>query len=113
MPNATIRCSFHKLDKVRCDAYLGWLFLRRLRVSRVHSMSMPDIELALVLEVEGVAYLIVNLTWVHRNFETHLKDFGLDNCDVVIGTFILKANLIANASFSEVEAATNSNVELQ
>nr|POE92710.1 hypothetical protein CFP56_17803 [Quercus suber] len=31
MSNATIRCSFHKLDKVRCDAYLGWLFLRRLQ----------------------------------------------------------------------------------
>ncbi|KAL0004540.1 hypothetical protein SO802_012101 [Lithocarpus litseifolius] len=41
------------------------------------------------------------------------KDFGLDNCDVVIGIFIPKATPIANASFSEVEAATNSDMELQ
>nr|POE92717.1 hypothetical protein CFP56_17810 [Quercus suber] len=91
MLNATIRCSFHKLDKVRCDAYLGWLFLRRLQNKCT----------------------LGNTLLLSKNFGTHLKDFGLDNCDVVIGTFILKANPIVNASFSEVEATTNSNMELQ
>ena len=37
----------------------------------------------------------------------------MDNRDVVVGTFILEANSIANVSFFEVEAATGSNVELQ
>ena len=26
MPNATKRCSLHKLDEVRCDAHLGEFF---------------------------------------------------------------------------------------
>nr|POE91476.1 hypothetical protein CFP56_14588 [Quercus suber] len=45
--------------------------------------------------------------------ESPSDDFGLDNCDAIVETFILEANAIANASFSEVEAIAISNIELQ
>nr|POE53862.1 hypothetical protein CFP56_74575 [Quercus suber] len=47
------------------------------------------------------------------NFGTYLKDFGLDNCDVIVGIFIPEVTPIANASFFEVEATANNNMELQ
>nr|POF22635.1 hypothetical protein CFP56_28365 [Quercus suber] len=40
-------------------------------------------------------------------------DFGLSICDAIFGTFIHDVNLIANASFSEVEAIVDSNIEQQ
>nr|POE96070.1 hypothetical protein CFP56_62822 [Quercus suber] len=40
-------------------------------------------------------------------------DFGLGNCSAFAGTFIHEANLITNASFSEVKASSDSNIELQ
>ncbi|XP_030968795.1 uncharacterized protein LOC115989249 isoform X3 [Quercus lobata] len=40
-------------------------------------------------------------------------NFGLGNCCAVIGTFIHEVNLIANVSFSKVEVAADSNIELQ
>nr|POE61777.1 hypothetical protein CFP56_70872 [Quercus suber] len=40
-------------------------------------------------------------------------DFGLENCGAVVETFIHEANLITNASFSEVETTADSNIELQ
>nr|POE50000.1 hypothetical protein CFP56_33342 [Quercus suber] len=47
------------------------------------------------------------------NFVTHLDDFGLENYGAIVGTFIHEANLITNASFSEVKATADSNIELQ
>nr|POE48544.1 hypothetical protein CFP56_68281 [Quercus suber] len=47
------------------------------------------------------------------NCVTHLDAFGLENCGAVVMTFIHEANLITNASFSEVEATVDSNIELQ
>ncbi|KAF3973872.1 hypothetical protein CMV_002739 [Castanea mollissima] len=53
-----------------------------------------------------------NTPLLSGNFGTHL-DFGLDNYDVVVGTFIPGATPVVNASFFEVEAAANGNIELQ
>nr|POE69531.1 hypothetical protein CFP56_59006 [Quercus suber] len=47
------------------------------------------------------------------NFVTHLDDFGLENYGAIVGTFIHEANLITNASFSEVKATADNNIELQ
>uniref|UniRef100_A0A7N2KPV5 RNase H type-1 domain-containing protein n=1 Tax=Quercus lobata TaxID=97700 RepID=A0A7N2KPV5_QUELO len=57
----------------------------------VCSVTILDFELAIVLE----------------------DNFGLGNCCAVIGTFIHEVNLIANVSFSKVEVAADSNIELQ
>ncbi|KAF3954903.1 hypothetical protein CMV_019812 [Castanea mollissima] len=60
-------------------------------------------------------YIRLDLHWEIINplrDKTYEDDFGLDNCGVVVGTFIPEANPIANASFSKVEAVAQNSTTI-